>query len=147
MNRFSTLLEQVLAKVEASREQAPASADCTSAIPLHDVEVPVLRGEGVSRAIYGNYFRYLLDFHDSQYSRSAEHPSLDRPSRKRKRFDESQCVDEDASVIPDVNPSSIIMPRAKRQKRGVAVARGIATAAGFTALGAVATWTTLAYYI
>ncbi len=52
MLRFSTLLEQVLAKFESSREQAPTPANGLSAILQPDVEVPILQGEGVSELIY-----------------------------------------------------------------------------------------------
>lgn len=144
MLRFSTLLEQVLAKVESSREQAPTpTADASQS----ETEVPVL-AEGVSEATSDIHSCYLLDSWNSQHSPLTECPPLDYTSRKRKRTDECECVDEDEDA-PKTDRSPVEAPPSKRQRQGhgTTVVKGIATAAGFTTLGAVATWATLAYYI
>ncbi|KLO12075.1 hypothetical protein SCHPADRAFT_905439 [Schizopora paradoxa] len=129
MLRFSTLLEQVLVKVEAVKEQVPskAVADTPSTSQIET--------EGLN----------LTEGHSPLFE-----AALDISSRKRKRTEECGSEAQDVDVTaPMIEASSTEASPAKRQRRdnGATVVRGLATAASFTTLGAVATWATLAYYL
>lgn len=66
--------------------------------------------------------------------------SQPRPNKRKREVDEVVELEEAMEVDLRNRP-------AKRSKPTGSIARTVATAAGYTSLGAIATWATFAYYL